>query len=153
MTAHATASLRYLGALFDYLRLRGVSESALLAGIALPQTEDARISEREAALLFQRAAELTGDDALGLHAGEHIRPGHYGALGYVAMACATLGEVLACQQRYQQLVLDIGAPQLRLVAGVVEISWQTETDPLYRQLAEFNFAGLLSFIRWIRANR
>jgi AraC-like DNA-binding protein len=156
MTAHAspgahspTASVRYLGALFDYLRLRGISEAALLGGAAVPQGDDARISEHDAAALFNRAAALTGDDALGLHAGEHIRPGHYGALGYVAMACSTLGEALLCQQRYQRLVLDIGPPQLSLEKDAVVISWQTDPDPLYRQLAEFNFAGLLSFIRWI----
>lgn len=153
MTQHATsatAAIRYLHALFDYLRLRGVTDDALLQGKTLDLNQpEARISELEAAELFTLAATLLNDDALGLHVGEMIRPGHYGALGHVAMACGTLGEALLCQQRYQGLVLSIPALELKAGQHETSLSWKTSTDARYRQLAEFNLAGLLSFVRWI----
>ena len=150
MTASATAAVSYLRALFDHLRQRGLAAEAVLEGRALDLDDrEARLPEAEAAALFNRAAALLGDEALGLHVGEQIRPGHYGALGYVAMACDTLGEALACQQRYQGLVLSIAPMQMRAEGTAVELSWSAEPRPDYRHLAEFNLAALLSFVRWI----
>lgn len=153
MTASAsppTAAISYLRALFDHLRQQGIEAAAVLQGKAIDLDDrEARLPEAEAAELFNRAAALLGDEALGIHVGEQIRPGHYGALGYVAMACATLGEALACQQRYQGLVLSIAPLQMRAEGEVVELSWSAEPRPDYRHLAEFNLAALLSFVRWI----
>jgi len=91
-----TASLAYLKALFDYAQAHDIPVEKLLAGHALEiDDRDARLTEAECAGLFDRAAELLHDEALGLHVGEAIRPGHYGVLGYVAMNCGTLGEALS----------------------------------------------------------
>jgi AraC-like DNA-binding protein len=153
MTQHATtatAALSYLHALFDYLRLRGVTDEAVLQGRALDFSQrEARITEREAAVLFNHAAQLLGDDALGLHVGETIRPGHYGVLGYVAMACTTLGEALECQRRYQALVLSIPPVTLDLQGSTLSLIWHSDDDATYRQLAEFNLSGILTYVRWI----
>lgn len=145
-----TLAFSYLGALLDYLRQRQIDPQALL-GTTLPDTSDrdARVSERQAAQWFAQAAAALHDDALGLHVGEQIRPGHYGVLGYVAMACATLGEALQCQQRYQALVLSITAEPPRIEHEVLTLRWRSEGDASYRQLAEFNLAAMLSFIRWL----
>ncbi|MGH8457051.1 MAG: AraC family transcriptional regulator, partial [Stenotrophobium sp.] len=153
LTARAsvnTASVNYLRALFDYVRAQGLAVEALRAGHRLDlEDRDARITEAECAALFDRAAELLYDDDLGLHAGETIRPGHYGALGYVAMNCATLGEALACLRRYHALVLDIGPMTESLERGQLCLSWNPAVEHPYRQMAEFNLAGLVSFSRWI----
>lgn len=146
----ATAALSYLQALFDYLRLRGTAPDALLHGRTLDLSQrEARITEREAAELFQRAATLLNDDALGLRVGETIRPGHYGVLGYVAMACGTLGEALECQSRYQALVLSIPPVTLEAQGDTLSLTWHADNDDAYRQLAEFNLSALLTFVRWI----
>lgn len=153
MTADATAptvALGYLRALFDHLRRHRLSAEAVLEGRRLDLDDrEARIPESEAAALFNRAAQLLGDADLGLHVGEQIRPGHYGVLGYVAMACDTLGEALACQQRYQALVLSLPPMQLRPQQDGVLLCWQSAPEASYRQLAEFNLSALLSFVRWI----
>lgn len=153
MTAHdspPTAAVSYLRALFDHLGRHGVAAGAVLAGRTLDLDDrEARLPEAEAAELFNRAAALLGDNDLGLHVGEQIRPGHYGVLGYVAMACTTLGDALACQRRYQGLVLSIAPPQMRTEGEAIELSWSAEPNPAYRHLAEFNLAALLSFVRWI----
>lgn len=145
-----TASVAYLRALFDYIQAHDLPAEKLLAGQALDlEDRDARLTEAECAALFDRAATLLGDAALGLHVGETIRPGHYGVLGYVAMNCATLGEAMSRLNRYQALVLDIGPMELQMGAGEVRLSWNPDSERPFRQLAEFNLAGLVTFARWI----
>ena len=153
LTPHATphtAAVSYLRGLLDYVQAQGLKPERLLDGHPIPlEDRDARLLESECAALFDRAAERLGDAAIGLHAGEQIRPGHYGALGYVAMNCATLGEALAGLRRYHALVLDIGPMQQTLENGQLCLSWNPEVEAPYRQLAEYNLAGLVSFARWI----
>lgn len=153
MTADAiapTVALGYLRALFDHLRLNQLAAEAVLAGRRLDfDDREARIPESEAAALFNRAARLLADPDLGLHVGEQIRPGHYGVLGYVAMACDTLGEALACQQRYQALVLSLPPMRMSPEGEGLLLCWQSVPEASYRQLAEFNLSALLSFVRWI----
>jgi AraC-like DNA-binding protein len=145
-----TASVAYLRALFDHVQARGLPAETLLAGHRLDLDErDARLPESECAALFDRAAELLDDTALGLHVGESIRPGHYGVLGYMAMNCGTLGEALSRLQRYQALVLDIGPMQVQMKADELRLSWNPDAERPFRQLAEFNLAGLVTFARWI----
>lgn len=145
-----TASVAYLKALFDYAQANDLPVENLLSEHpgGLPD-QDARLTEAECAALFDRAAGLLGDPDLGLHVGETIRPGHYGVLGFVAMNCTTLGEALARLNRYQALVLDIGPMETRATATDIRLSWNPDANTQFRQLAEFNFAGLVTFARWI----
>ncbi|WP_394827903.1 AraC family transcriptional regulator ligand-binding domain-containing protein [Pendulispora albinea] len=153
MTQHAktnTASAAYLRTLIDYAASRGTAEATLLAGSGMdPSDGDARFSESACAALFDRAAELLGDDAVGLHAGEHIRPGHYGVFGYVVMNCATLGDALAQLQRYQALVIDIGPPEVVRDGAELTVSWNPRLERPLRRLAEFNLSAMIAFARWV----
>jgi AraC-like DNA-binding protein len=151
MTARAnTVAVGYLHALLDYARGRGLALDALRAQLPFDAADrDARVPEAIGAALFDRAAALLGDDALGLHVGEQVRPGHYGALGFVAMNCAQLGEALEALRRYQALVIDLGGVELQRDAQTLTLSWNPGADGPYRQLAEFNLAGLVSFARWM----
>lgn len=155
LTPHAnSASLAYLRGLLDYVQGRSLRPEQLLDGRQINlEDRDARLPESECADLFDRAAVLLNDDAIGLHAGEQIRPGHYGALGYVAMNCATLGEALAGLRRYHALVLDIGPMEQTMESGQLILSWNPDSERPYRQLAEYNLAGLVTFARWISGRR
>lgn len=157
LTPHATgntASLAYLRGLLDYVQARGLTPAQLLDGRQINlEDRDARLPESECAALFDRAAALLGDNALGLHAGEQIRPGHYGALGYVAMNCATLGEALAGLRRYHALVLDIGPMEQTIEKGQLCLSWNPDVEHPYQQMAEYNLAGLVTFSRWISGSQ
>ncbi len=149
-----TVSVAYLRALLDYVQARGQDPAPMLWACQMNlEDRDGRVTEAAAAALFDRAAELLKDPHLGLHAGEHIRPGHYGALGYVAMNCATLGEALDCLRRYQSLVIDLGGVELEAQDEALVLSWQPESAAPYRQLAEFNLAGLLTFTRWMAGSQ
>ncbi|MES0872849.1 AraC family transcriptional regulator [Sinimarinibacterium thermocellulolyticum] len=151
MTARAnTVAVGYLHALLDYARARGLALDALRAALPFdPSDRDARVPEALGAALFDRAAALLEDDALGLHVGEQVRPGHYGALGFVAMNCERLGEALDALRRYQALVIDLGGVGLKRDEQTCTLSWNPGTDGPYRQLAEFNLAGLVTFARWM----
>lgn len=153
MSARASTnslSIAYLHALLDYAQARGAAPLQLLDGLPVdPADRDGRAPEAVGAELFDRAARLLGDDALGLHVGEQIRPGHYGALGYVAMNCATFGGALDALRRYQALVIDLGRIGVERDRDALVLSWQPEGERPYRQLAEFNFAGLVTFTRWL----
>ncbi len=151
MTRHAnTVSIGYLQALLDYAQVQGLAADALLAGHKLDLADrEARLTEAQGAELFDRAAALLKDPALGLHVGERIRPGHYGVLGYVTMNCATLAEALQALQRYQRLVIDLGPVELAQSGADIVLTWRPDTERPFRQLAEFNLAGLITFARWI----
>ena len=96
----ATAALSYLHALFDYLRLRGVTDEAVLQGRALDFSQrEARITEYAAAVLFNHAAQLIGYDALGLHGGVTIPPGLYDVPTLVASPSTHIGSAQQCQGR------------------------------------------------------
>jgi len=148
---HSTVAVSYLQALFDYLRLRQVPAGEILRGEVLDLGDrDARVAEERAAGLFNRAAERLADEAIGLHAGEHIRPGHYGVVGYLSMACTTLGEAMLYLQRYQAMVVDVGALPMEVRGDEAWLGWRPDDQSHYfRQMAEFNLAALLTFIRWI----
>lgn len=147
----ATVAVSYLQALFDYLRLRQMPAAEILGDTRIDFGDrDARVPERLAAGLFNRASARLQDDALGVHAGELIRPGHYGVAGYVGMACGTLAEAFSSLQRYQAMVIDIGTVPPQIRGDELQLAWQPDEQSLhYRQLAEFNLAGLLTFVRWI----
>ncbi len=151
MTASAnTVAVPYLQALLDHARVKGHAPETLLAELPLnPEDRDGRVPESVGAELFDRAAAALQDDAIGLHVGESVRPGHYGVLGYVAMNCANLGEALDCLRRYQALVVDLGGVEVRTTADTLTLSWSPRTERPYRHLADFNLAGLVTFTRWI----
>lgn len=150
-SSHSTAAVSYLQALFDYLRLRGVAAAEVLDGAQIDLADrDARVAEPLAAGCFNRAATRLGDEDIGIHVGEQIRPGHYGVVGYVGMACSTLGEAMLCLQRYQAMVVDVGARPIELRGQEVLLSWRPDDQShYYRHMAEFNLAALVTFIRWI----
>lgn len=146
-----SVSMAYLQALFDHTRSHGLADELLLGGTPLNlQDSEGRCSEIFAAQLFERAATLLGDETLGLHVGKNIRPGHYGVLGYVIMNCATLGETFNFLLRYQALVIELKGGFTILADGdSIILSFPPDEDWPMRQLAEFNLAACISFMRWV----
>jgi len=61
---------------------------------------DQRIPFAQVVALYERAAELTGDDAFGLHVGEAVDPKAFDVLGYAVINSPTLGEALDRMVRY-----------------------------------------------------
>lgn len=82
----------------------GVVADALYEAIeldpALLRDPDQRIPFAQVVALYEKAAELTRDDAFGLHVGEAVDPKAFDVLGYAVINSPTLGEALDRMVRY-----------------------------------------------------
>jgi AraC-like DNA-binding protein len=93
-------------------------------------------------VLLARTVEVTHDDALGIHAAEHIRPGDFDALEHVARASRTLRSALDAVSRYVRLMHD-ATTFVHSVSGEQE-SWTLHVEPeAHRASVEFAVATLI----------
>mgnify|MGYP006186804785 FL=1 len=154
-----SVSVAYLQGLLDYLGRQGLDPAALLALVQLEPTILAQREQRIAAStylqLLGHGLRLSGDQNLGLHLGEAVRPGYYGVLGYLIMSCATLGDALHRQARYAVLVGSLGQvelldepPRPGLEAQVAH-RWQPLLPQLQRHCSEETLAAWVTFGRWV----
>ncbi|ERI52627.1 AraC family transcriptional regulator [Pseudomonas sp. NPDC077649] len=158
-TLASSVSVAYLQGLVDHLQRQGIAPAALLAHAQLaPEVlgqRDQRIAASAYLSLLGEGVRLSGDDCLGLHLGEAVRPGYYGVLGYLIMSCATLADALHRQARYAALVGNLGLvglddePPRPGGEPLVAHSWQPLLAQQQRQLSEETLAGWVSFGRWI----
>jgi AraC-like DNA-binding protein len=149
----------YLQGLLDYLERHGVASATLLERAQLsPQLltqRDQRIAASTYLELLGLGVQLSGDDCLGLHLGEAVRPGYYGVLGYLIMSCATLADALHRQARYAALVGNLGHVELADepprdgLEPLVAHSWQPLLAQQQRQLSEETLAAWVTFGHWI----
>lgn len=154
-----SVSVAFLQGLIDYLGRHGVEPATLLAHVQLEPTVLAQREQRIAASayleLLGQGLRLSGDEHLGLHLGESIRPGNYGVLGYLVMSCATLGDALHRQARYAVLVGSLG--RVELVdepprAGLepqVAHRWEPLLPQWQRHTCEETLAAWTTFGRWV----
>src|SRR5512145_1309001 len=112
----SSVSVAYLQGLLDYLARQGIDSGELLVRVQLSPVilgqRDQRVAASAYLELLAEGVRLTGDEQLGLHLGEAIRPGYYGVLGYLIMSCATLADALHRQARYASLVGNLGRVEL-----------------------------------------
>jgi AraC-like DNA-binding protein len=154
-----SVSVAYLQGLIEHLQRQGLAPEALLAhaqlGPEVLSQRDQRVAASAYLTLLGEGVRLTGDQCLGLHLGESVRPGYYGVLGYLIMSCATLADALHRQARYASLVGNLGLvvlddePARPGCEALVAHSWQPLLAQQQRQLSEETLAGWVSFGRWI----
>lgn len=155
----SSVSVAYLQGLLDYLERHGVASAALLERAQLSSQllaqRDQRIAASTYLELLGLGVQLSGDDCLGLHLGEAVRPGYYGVLGYLIMSCATLADALHRQARYAALVGNLGRvdladePPREGLEPQVAHSWQPLLAQQQRQLSEETLAAWVTFGHWI----
>lgn len=164
LALNSSVSVAYLQRLLDHLAGLGIDSATLYAppqpGKAAPARQDQRLAASTYLELLGQGVRLSGDDCLGLHLGETMRPGHYGVLGYLAMSCATLADALHRQARYAALVGNLGlieledwpqppAPEPPLPEPMVVHRWTALLPQQQRQIAEQTLAGWVTFGRWL----
>lgn len=155
----SSVSVAYLQGLLDYLERQGFDSSTLLARVHLtPQIlsqRDQRIAANVYLDLLALGVQLTGDEHLGLHLGEAVRPGYYGVLGYLIMSCATLSDALHRQARYAALVgnllhIDLAdEPPREGHEPLVAHSCRALVAQQQRQLCEETLVAWVTFGHWI----
>ncbi len=155
MRPDATLTTANCRLLTDYLALRGHDLTPVLNALGIDAGALADTDRRIPRLAFNQALELamslTGDDFLGLHLGEHIRPAHYGALGYVLMSCETPRQVMERHARWHQLVHGGEQSSYTVEHGQLKLSQQWPGAPglVTRAAGECHMASAVSFARWI----
>jgi AraC-like DNA-binding protein len=100
-----TVSSRALLAACDRL---GVDSEAMLRAVGIQrrtlEDPDARLQGSEAAALWAKAYELSGDPVLSLHAAEACPIGAYKVIDYIASNARTVGEAFRYSTRYFPLI-------------------------------------------------
>jgi AraC-like DNA-binding protein len=155
MESFPTLTMAYCRVLTDYLVAKGYDLAPVLSVLGVAENEignaDRLISRVRFNEALDAAIELTGDPFVGLHAGEHIRPTHYGVLGYVMMTCETPRQVIDRHRRWHQLVAGGETVEYEVEGNLL---WLRGSLPqaehlLTRPGVECNMASVISFARWI----
>lgn len=155
----SSVSVAYLQGLVEHLQRHGVDPARLLGTVQLEPSilaqRDQRIAASAYLELVGAGVRLSGDDNLGLHLGEAVRPGYYGVLGYLIMSCATLSDALHRQARYAALVGNLGRVELadepprEGCEPLVKHCWEPLLPQQQRQMSEETLAGWVSFGHWV----
>lgn len=146
--AKGVIPVTYVQLLYDYLAERNIDAEALL-GQAAPVAENGlgRFPVSEWQQHLHKAAIALDDPLLGLHLGGTITPKHLGILGYVLLACGTVGGALQRLQQYHQLIYDVNPMQTRLQAEGLCLAWGHEMGRPGALVDETAIAALLQFCR------
>ncbi|AYB31484.1 AraC family transcriptional regulator [Chryseolinea soli] len=77
------------------------------------------------------AVEMTGDEQLGLHIGQHIGASAFGMLGYLSQSCKTLEDALTTIVKFNATISSIFKYKLEFSEGLVHVGF--EPIPLYEK--------------------
>lgn len=116
---------------------------------ALVQLSDRLPVDQLAQMLDQIQAQCPDTPALGLAIGESAHTSDAGVLGYLALSCETLWEVLLRFTRYNRLCYDANQMQIDFVGDDLHIMWGVETLKPPTVLDDVMLSALVQFIRLI----
>lgn len=109
----------------------------------------AMISFDKLALLFERAAELTGDDLIGFRLGQGREFRRGGLVTFVGISSPTVKTLMQNLERYQRVVSDaVRIDAQRLDAeGIVEWGYLVPQAVMRRQYLEFTATRVIDMLR------
>jgi len=115
------------------------------AEFANPST---RVSHRLMMQLLEMCVRCSGDETLGLRAGEQLEPANGDVLAHASPFVATLGDAMRCISQYLRLVSD--AEEVTLVGAGELVEWRfRSTDGVARPPAvnDFIIASMMKLAR------
>lgn len=105
-----SVALPLFEAIFTYAQQRGITEDELLQSAGLdPRTlnaTDKRVELADYEKLFLSAAELTGDNHIGLSIGSSPAPSAWGVLYFLSLSTNNLSQSLHCLNKFFPLAMD-----------------------------------------------
>ncbi|MEE4662026.1 MAG: AraC family transcriptional regulator [Halieaceae bacterium] len=139
-TLASTSPAQYILILLDLAQQRGVAPAVLLEGSGLSEADlvsmGARVDGDVFAYLVERAYQLTGDKALGLHLGKRLNLSAHATVGQAFMTCDNLEQVLNFFLKYYRIL----APTLELAYTQREgRCWITVTSPWPEDFLLFSY--------------
>ncbi len=123
-------------ALVHYLQRQGQDDPTpleQLLGVSLSQLNgpDQRVPADAYYRLWDFAEQLTGDPAVGLHAGETVDPESMGLVGHVFFNCDTLGDAVSQYVRLHRLINESIALSFEQTEDQAILCWQPDTASHY----------------------
>lgn len=115
------------------------------------EKESNRITGEQLQIILKHLIEQSHDPLLGLKSGSYVQPGSYGALGYITMSCATLGEAIERIVPYEKLVGDMGVTTLDRQGKNLRIQWHCAyPDPIVRpHMIDNVLSSWLTYSQWL----
>ena len=146
-----SVSVTLVRAVLEEIARVGIDPERLLAEVefdrALIEDAGARIPEARYDALHQRALDLTGDPALGLHMAEHARIGAFHIVAILSAHCRTLREALTVFRRFRHLLSEVEPPSLEEDGdhAVITCHFVAASPRGDRRRAEFGITALVRF--------
>lgn len=142
---NAVVPYTYVQLLYEHLAECGLDAEDLL-GAPAPQG-----SGRFPVLRWREylhcAAKALHDPLLGLHLGQRITPRHLGILGYVLLACGSVGGALQRLEHYHRLIYDVNPMQTIDCGDHIDLCWSAEKGRPGALVDETAIAALVQFCR------
>ncbi|WP_203143611.1 AraC family transcriptional regulator [Marinobacter mangrovi] len=139
--------------LVHYLDTRDLlEENTVTSLLGLPLAEltnpDLRLPACHHYRLWQHAEQVTGDAAIGLHAGEVVDPDRMGLVGHVFFNCDTLGDAVMQYVRLHRLINESVHLKLEQTADLAVLTWEADQPEFYcRQDMDRTLAAVVSRAR------
>ena len=152
MTAVPTIQAKAVEKIIRAAAARGVTARVMYEAIDLDPAVltdlDSRIPFAQLVALYEKAAELTGDDAFGLHVGEAVDAKAFDVLGYSVVNSPTLGEALDRMVRYNctwtngsSFFIEKGVPFTRIVYSYADDSMSRRRQDIEMTMAAMAALG------------
>ncbi len=131
----------------------GIQPAHLYAAVKLDPSvlldPDNRIPFDQLVALYEKTAELTGDNDFGLHLGQNINPTAFDVVGYCALNSPTLGAAFARVARYHSIWTDGALFTLETSndTSAIVYSYADSSIKEHRQDAEMTLATVATLCR------
>jgi AraC-like DNA-binding protein len=149
-TPQSRVSTVLVRALAEMTQRRGISAEVLLGvdlGALYAEPVERRFSRAWFQQLFQRAIQLTGDPALGLHYGSQASAASFGVIAPLVSHAPNLRRACELLVQFQPMIVDGVRIKLTERMGVAqlhcEIDCQDSEDTVDRSFVELIMAGLV----------
>jgi len=155
MNPESTVSATTLRLFVEAAARVGVDSAALLEACEIDVSSlddsECRIPQSIYESMFLNAERLSGDAAVGLHAGERVHARAVNLLGYLMLSSATLLDGVRRVARFQSLLTNSPWLHFEETATEVRLTFDSKSlAPSVREIhAEFMLAMILSVMRWV----
>lgn len=146
-TPQGVVPVTYVHLLYDYLSAQQLDAEALLGPAPVAEHGIGRYPVSDWKTLLEKAAAELQEPLLSLNLGSTISPKHLGVLGYVLLACGTLGGALQRLEQYHQLIYDVNPMQIELHGDRLELVWGQAMGRPGALVDETGVAALVHFCR------
>lgn len=144
-----TVTAAYVQPLLEAAGAHGIDSATLASAAGLPENGLSPLPAAAYVRLLDAGAMLAGDAHFGLHVGERVRMGSYGAYGLVLLSCNSVGQALEQTARYEVLAHNLGRSSLRRDGDRFHHRWISHYPHASRHLVDSVFAGVKVCGDWL----